>query len=120
MDIGVTLLELANLKFKQPKDGIPLLKTDGKLTAIPDREQLIVGDLNRVRSLQLISFPFSYILNYDFFYKYWYFSGKILVLPGFIDKRCTAGPCFIHGISKDIFLGIILMVLFSQVKRLCR
>jgi arylsulfatase A-like enzyme len=79
LDIGVTLLELANLKFKQPKDGIPLLKADGKLTAIPDREQLIVGDLHRVRSLQLISFPFSYILNYDFFYKYWYFSGKILV-----------------------------------------
>ena len=79
MDIGVTLLKLANLKFKKPTDGIPLLKADGKLTAIPDREQLIVGDLHRVRSLQLISFPFSYILNYDFFYKYWYFSGKILV-----------------------------------------
>jgi len=81
MDIGVTLLELANLKFKKPTNGIPLLKADGKLTAIPDREQLIIGDLHRVRSLQLISFPFSYILNYDFFYKYWYLSGKILV-PG--------------------------------------
>jgi arylsulfatase A-like enzyme len=79
MDISVTLLELANLKFKKPTHGIPILKADGKLTAIPDREQLIVGDLHRVRSLQLISFPFSYILNYDFFYKYWYFSGEILI-----------------------------------------
>jgi arylsulfatase A-like enzyme len=79
MDIGVTLLELANLNFKKPTDGIPLLKADGKPAPIPNREQLIVGDLLRVRSLQFISFPFSYILNFDFFYKSWYFSGKILV-----------------------------------------
>jgi hypothetical protein len=79
MDIGVTLLELVNLNFKKPTDGIPLFKTNGEPATIPNREQLIVGDLFRVRSLQLISFPYSYILNFDFFYKSWFFSGKILV-----------------------------------------
>jgi arylsulfatase A-like enzyme len=79
MDIGVTLLELANLNYKNPTDGIPLFKTNGKPAPIPNREQLIVGDLFRIRSLQLISFPYSYILNFDFFYKSWFFSGKILV-----------------------------------------
>jgi hypothetical protein len=79
MDIGVTLLELANLNYKNSTDGIPLFKTDGKPAPIPNREQLIVGHLFRIRSLQLISFPYSYILNFDFFYKSWFFSGKILV-----------------------------------------
>jgi hypothetical protein len=79
MDIGVTLLELANLHYKNPTHGIPLFQTDGKPAPIPNREQLILGDLFRIRSLQLISFPYSYILNFDFFYKSWYFSGKNLV-----------------------------------------
>jgi hypothetical protein len=79
LDIGVTLLKLANLHYKKPVDGIPLLKTDGKPAKIPGREQLIVGNPLRVRSLQLISFPYSFILNFDFFYKSWFFSGKILL-----------------------------------------
>jgi arylsulfatase A-like enzyme len=81
MDIGVTLLNLANLHFEKPVDGIPLLKTGGELAAITKREQLIVGHPERVRSLQIISFPYSFILNFDFFYKYWYFSAEI-PLPG--------------------------------------
>jgi predicted AlkP superfamily pyrophosphatase or phosphodiesterase len=79
MDIGVTLLELANLDYKKPTDGIPLLKVDGKPATIPKRDQLIIGHLLYIRSLQLISFPYSYILNFDFFYKSWFFSGKTLV-----------------------------------------
>jgi hypothetical protein len=79
LDIGVTLLNLVNLHYKKSVDGIPLLKTDGKPAKIPGREQLIVGNPLRVRSLQLISFPYSFILNFDFFYKSWFFSGKILL-----------------------------------------
>ncbi|UCC39589.1 MAG: sulfatase-like hydrolase/transferase [Candidatus Aminicenantes bacterium] len=82
MDIGVTLLKLANLNYKKPVDGIPILKLGGKLAAIRNREQLIVEDLRRVRSLQLISFPYSYILNFDFFYKSWFFTGKSILREG--------------------------------------
>jgi predicted AlkP superfamily pyrophosphatase or phosphodiesterase len=81
MDIGVTLLKLANLDYKKPTEGLPLLKADGKPAAIPKRDQLIIGHPPYVRSLQFISFPYSYILNFDFFYKSWYFSGNAL-LPG--------------------------------------
>lgn len=80
MDIGVTLLKLVNLDYKKPTDGIPVLKADGKPAAIPKRDQLIIGHLLYVRSLQLISFPYSYILNFDFFYKSWFFSGKTILL----------------------------------------
>jgi predicted AlkP superfamily pyrophosphatase or phosphodiesterase len=79
MDIGVTLLKLVNLDYKKPTDGIPLLKADGKPAVIPKRDQLIIGHPLYVRSLQLISFPYSYILNFDFFYKHWFFSGKTLL-----------------------------------------
>jgi arylsulfatase A-like enzyme len=83
MDIGVTLLDLANLHFEKPVDGIPLLKTGGKSATISNREQLIVGDPLHVRSLQFIDFPHSFILNFDFFYKSWYFSGEMEIpLPG--------------------------------------
>jgi len=79
MDIGVTLLKLANLNYTKPTDGIPLLNLDGKPAVIPQRDQLIMGHLLYTRSLQHISFPYSYILNFDFFYKTWFFSGKIRV-----------------------------------------
>lgn len=79
MDIGVTLLELANLNFKTPTEGISLLKSNGRPAVIPPRDQLIIGHLLYIRSLQIISFPYSFILNFDSFYKSWYFSGEIVV-----------------------------------------
>jgi hypothetical protein len=79
MDIGETLLKLANLNFRKPTDGIPLFNIDGKPAIIPQRDQLIMGHLLYTRSLQFVSFPYSYILNFDFFYKSWFFSGKIQV-----------------------------------------
>jgi hypothetical protein len=36
----------------------------------------------------LISFPYSYILNYDFFYKHWFFSGK----PNLTESRFQPIP----------------------------
>lgn len=74
MDIGVTLLELANLNFGKPVDGVPLLKANGSPAALPQREQLVIGCPAYVKSLQLISYPYSYILNVDFFYKSSYVS----------------------------------------------
>jgi arylsulfatase A-like enzyme len=76
MDIGVTLLELANLNFEKPVEGIPLLKSNGRLAALPNRDQLVIGNPLYVKSLQLITYPYSYILNVDFFYKSRYVSLK--------------------------------------------
>ncbi len=74
MDIGVTLLELANLNFEKSVDGVPLLDAKGKLAAFTRRDFLIMGNPMKVRSVQLLSFPYSYILNSDFFHKYWFVS----------------------------------------------
>ncbi|UCH94213.1 MAG: sulfatase [Candidatus Aminicenantes bacterium] len=74
MDIGVTLLELVNLNFERSVDGVPLLDSKGNLAALPHRDFLIMGYPLKARSVQLISFPYSYILNSDFFYKYWFVS----------------------------------------------
>lgn len=76
MDIDVTLLELANLDFEKPVDGIPLLKSNGSPAVLPNRDQLVIGSPLYVKSLQLISYPYSYILNVDFFYKSRYVSLK--------------------------------------------
>jgi hypothetical protein len=74
MDASVTLLKLANLEFEKPVHGVPLLNSEGNLMSIPHREQLIIGNPLNVRSMQLISTPFSFILNFDFFHKFWYIS----------------------------------------------
>jgi predicted AlkP superfamily pyrophosphatase or phosphodiesterase len=74
MDIGITLLELANLNFEKPVDGVPLLKSNGSLAKLPNRDQLVIGNPVNVKSLQLISYPYSYIFNVDFFYKYRFIS----------------------------------------------
>jgi arylsulfatase A-like enzyme len=74
MDIGITLLELVNLNFEKPVDGVSLLKSNGSPAALPQRDQLVIGNPLYVKSLQLIAYPYSYILNVDFFYKSSYVS----------------------------------------------
>ncbi|UCH94209.1 MAG: sulfatase [Candidatus Aminicenantes bacterium] len=69
MDIGITLLKLANLNFREPIDGVPLLKSNGSPAPLPNRDLLVIGNPLNVKSLQLISLPYSFILNVDFFYE---------------------------------------------------
>jgi hypothetical protein len=79
MDIGITLLGMANLKFAAPTDGIDLLNHDNQTPQTypyPERKFLIIGNPSYARSLQLLGNPFSYILNFDHHYKYWYISGE--------------------------------------------
>lgn len=74
MDIAATLLKLANIRFERSIDGVSLLKLDGKPADLLDREYLLIGNPLWVRSIQFISFPHSYIKNFDSFHRYWYVS----------------------------------------------
>ena len=70
---------MANLKFAAPTDGIDLLNHDSQTPQTypyPERKFLIIGNPSYARSLQLVGNPFSYILNFDHHYKYWYISGE--------------------------------------------
>lgn len=74
MDIAVTLLGRVNLNFGNPGNvhGVNLLDSKGNPKPVPGREFLIIGDPAFVRSIQWLSAPFSYILNFDFMYKQWF------------------------------------------------
>jgi hypothetical protein len=76
MDIGVTLLGMAGLGFDYPTDGMDLVKIIEKPDAFQDRKFLVVGSLKYARSLQLLGYPYAFILNFDYHYKYWYLSFK--------------------------------------------
>lgn len=79
MDIAVSLLKLANLEFDQPVQGIPLPGLPGNNGHTGDREFLVLGDPIHVRSMQLISDPHAFILNFDFFYKHCFISFNSLL-----------------------------------------
>jgi hypothetical protein len=51
--------------------GINLLDPKGKPNLVPKRDFLVIGDPTFVRSIQWISPPFSFILNFDYMYKRW-------------------------------------------------
>ncbi|MDQ1355139.1 MAG: Sulfatase-like hydrolase/transferase [Acidobacteriota bacterium] len=74
MDIAVTLLGRANLNFEKPghMHGINLLDPKGYPKPVPTREFLVIGDPAFVRSIQWLSVPYSYILNFDYMYKQWF------------------------------------------------
>lgn len=81
MDIAPTLLGLANMSFDNPVHGINLLDKDHEPKPVPRRDFYIVGNPDYVRSMQLIREGFSFILNYDRYYRNW-FAGVDLPLPG--------------------------------------
>ena len=99
MDIGVTLLGLAKLEFKTKVEGVPLFDRRGNLKKLPDRNFLVMGNLMNVRSIQLITLPYSFILNADFIHRYWYFSREDKV-PGNLFKP-VPGPWIKTQYSSD-------------------
>jgi arylsulfatase A-like enzyme len=86
MDIPVTLLGLANLSFDSPTEGINLLETYKKPGPREDRKMLIIGNSRYTRSLQILGYPWSYILNLDHHYKHFFISYR--------DNFPTAGTHF--------------------------
>lgn len=84
MDIAGTLLSTAGLKFDYKTEAINLLKS--KNYARANRAFLIIGNPWSIKSLQLIRLPWSYILNFDQYYQYWYISEKETV-PGNLFKK---------------------------------
>lgn len=76
MDIAPTLLGIANLKFDKTPNGVNLLDSNRRLipSAGKDRQLLVTGSLNFVRSPQWIRQPYSFIHNMDHIYKYLYVS----------------------------------------------
>lgn len=92
MDIPVTLLGISSQVFEGQTEGIDLFDVFKKPGTYKDRKLLIIGKARFTRSLQLVGYPWSYILNFDHHYKYWYLSEKPgLPLPGYhlkpIKKR---------------------------------
>ena len=74
MDIPVTLLGLANLTFDTYTEGIDLLETYKKSGTLENRKMLIVGNGRYTRSLQMLGYPWTYILNLDYYYKHFFIS----------------------------------------------
>lgn len=90
MDIAATLLDMINLGFEKKVNGVSLLDSDGTPgpPANKDRDFLVIGDPMRVRSIQTIAPPFSYILNFDFMYYRWYLSLE----PGLPENKMKPVP----------------------------
>jgi len=70
MDIAPTLLGMLNLGFNYPIEGIDLLKGSKRTGKHRDRKFVIIGFDKYTRSLQLLGYPFAYILNFDHHYKH--------------------------------------------------
>ncbi len=85
MDIGVTLLGMAGLTYDHPTEGVDLKEPIKKSKDHPDRKFLIIGNPGRSRSIQLLGYPFAYILNFDYHYQYWYISNQYT--PGIDENR---------------------------------
>jgi len=66
MDIAPTLLHTAGLKFSSNINGMNLFDQTNFTTR---KGLMVIGNPKRVRSLQWLEQPFSFILNFDHFYK---------------------------------------------------
>ncbi|UCH97574.1 MAG: sulfatase-like hydrolase/transferase, partial [Candidatus Aminicenantes bacterium] len=92
MDIPVTLLGMANLAFDQHIEGIDLLEAYKKPGAHKNRKMLIIGNGRYTRSLQMLAYPWSFILNFDHHYEYWYIDHRPdLPIPADSFKTVSKG-----------------------------
>lgn len=92
MDIPVTLLGLANLTFDTHTEGIDLLETYKKTGFQENRKMLIIGDSRYTRSLQMLGYPWTYILNLDNHYKHFFISYRDnFSIPGSQFKTVKKG-----------------------------
>lgn len=75
MDIAPTLLGMINLSFNSPGEGSDLLKAGDKPGSHKNRNFLIIGYPDYTRSIQLLKYPYTFILNYDSHFKNLFISG---------------------------------------------
>ncbi|MCP5050830.1 MAG: sulfatase-like hydrolase/transferase, partial [bacterium] len=76
LDIGETILALANTSFQYRTDGINLF-ADGNTGGehVPKKRKfLVIGTQLWTRSLEMVGAPFAYIYNLDRHIKWWYLS----------------------------------------------
>lgn len=85
MDISVTLLGMVGLDFDYATEGNDLKRLLKKPGTHLKRKFLIMGTPKWARSLQLVEYPFAYIINFDYHYKYWYVSYQYT--PRFNENR---------------------------------
>lgn len=81
-DIAPTLLGRVNMSFDYPVEGVNLLDHLDKPEKYPKRKLLVIGNAKYTRSLQLMDYPYAFILNFDYFYKHWYLGFKDIDVPG--------------------------------------
>ena len=106
MDIAVTLLKMAGLHFDYETEGNDLF--DSKINT-KDKEKardfLIIGHPPHIKSLQLLRYPFSYILNFDHYYKKWYIS-RDNIIPQ--DKFKKIKPENIHLNRRKKYIDVTI------------
>jgi hypothetical protein len=90
MDIAPTLLHMENMGFSTPVHGINLIKRNGNPVDLSssNRDFMVIGHPNLVRSLEWTAKPFSFIMNVDHWYKSWYISYQI----NFPEEKLTTVP----------------------------
>jgi arylsulfatase A-like enzyme len=126
MDIGITLLGMAHLEFDSPVEGINLLNHDKpapRTFPYPERKFLVIGNPMYARSIQLLAYPSSYILNFDYHYKYWFISGEknasgedSLFKPLAEEQVERRGKTLVISIPYSLDRGMNYAVLRADVK----
>jgi arylsulfatase A-like enzyme len=81
LDIAPTLLGRCNLSFDYPVEGVNLLEHLDEPDKYPKRKLLVIGNAKYTRSLQLMDYPYAYILNFDYHYKNWYLAVRDIDVP---------------------------------------
>jgi len=108
LDIAVTLVGMAGKTFDYHVHGIDLFTRNNRkprLYEYPDRKFLILGNPMYARSLQILGNPYSYILNFDYHYKYWYISGKSKVCKDNISFN-TLSEKYIRYKGRNIIISL--------------
>lgn len=82
LDIAPTLLGRLDMSFSYPVEGVNLLSHLNEPEKYPQRKLLVIGNAKYTRSLQIIDYPYAYIMNFDYFYKHWYVGYKDFDVPG--------------------------------------
>jgi hypothetical protein len=93
MDIGVTLLKMAGAEFSYPTEGTDLMDFEAYQRTNKERDFLVLGYPPHVKAMQLLKYPFSFILSFEHYYRKWIVSDEDII-P--LDKFKEIKPQNIH------------------------
>lgn len=105
MDIAVTLLRMAGLNFDYETEGNDLFDSKNLKNKKKKRDFLILGYPPFVKALQLIRYPSSYILSFDYYYKRWYISQDNIIPQ---DKFKKIKPENIHIKKRKKYIDVTI------------